>query len=797
MQTTRRGFLYMTGAAAGLSLLPSDFQGLLKLFAHDAEEWPGPGIETLKRSVCQLCPGGCGIQARVLDGWPVKINASPDHPISRGGLCPKGEAALQVLYDPDRIRRPLKRAGRRGEGRWTEISWDEAIRMLASRLGALRRQGRPEGLAVIGGQYRGLMRTIWDRFLEAYGSPNYVSTASGCDASDAVLRLTQGVHGHIAYDLEHADYLLSFGMGLLEGGWSPVWQMRSIAELRQGRPGRRAKLVQADTRFSMTAAKADQWLPVRPGSDGLLALGIAHVMVSEHLYDETFIREHAFGFDDWTDASGARHEGFRTIVLRDYAPAVAASASGVPEATIVRVARQFGNSRPAIALADHGATRYSNGLFTRWAVHCLNALAGSIDIPGGVLTAPAIPFTPMAPPQADPVAEQGRRRPRLDGAEIQEGAAVSTAGHRIPEAIRTGRPYPVEAVLLYYANPAFSLPGSLGMRDALARVPFVATFSPNLDESTDAADLVLPDHSFLERWQDDPTPPGIPFPVLGLRQPVRAPLYDTRATSDVLFDVVKALGDPLSGSFPWENTEAFLKERIQGVYESGRGVLGRVSEAPPESSGSSGASVAESKRPETFDAFWEQFVEQGVWCDPEYEFRDYARTLSTPSGRFEFLPGPIGSALDGGSNARTEFVTPERLGDEQRYPLALNVFRPLAYMGGRTANMPYLLQIAGKTVSAVQEAWVEINPSTARALGIADGDPVWVESPLGRVRAYARLHPGTHPEVVNMPFGAGHRTGGRWAKDFGMNPNVLVGSATMGVTGGPAYQVTHARVTRA
>ena len=118
-------------------------------------------------------------------------------------------------------------------------------------------------------------------------------------------------------------------------------------------------------------------------------------------------------------------------------------------------------------------------------------------------------------------------------------------------------------------------------------------------------------------------------------------------------------------------------------------------------------------------------------------------------------------------------------------------------MGGRTANVPYLLQIAGKTVSSVQEAWVEINPSSARALGIKDGDPVWVESTLGKVRAHARLHPGTHPEVVNMPFGAGHRTGGRWAKDFGVNPNVLLGSATMALMGGPAYQVTRVRVTRA
>jgi len=267
MDITRRGFISLTGAAAGLMMAPSEFMDLLRAVRAHKYEWPGPCVETWTNSVCQLCPGGCGLRVRLLDGWPVSLRGIPEHPVNAGGLCPKGEAGLQTLYDPDRIRRPLRRSGERGMKAWKEISWDEAIGIVATRLGDLRAKGNPERLAVLGGQYRGSMKTLWQRFLEAYGSPNYVSMAMGCDASDMVLGLTQGVQGHIGYDLERTNYLLSFGVSLLEGSWSPVWQTRAFADLKQGRPGRRIRTVQVDTRLSMTAAKADEWVPIRPGTD--------------------------------------------------------------------------------------------------------------------------------------------------------------------------------------------------------------------------------------------------------------------------------------------------------------------------------------------------------------------------------------------------------------------------------------------------------------------------------------------------------------------------------------------------
>jgi anaerobic selenocysteine-containing dehydrogenase len=790
MEITRRRFLYLTGAAAGVTLLPAEFSELLGAVAQSERHWPGPGVETFVNSVCQLCPGGCGIRVRTLDGWPVRIQGNPDHPINRGGVCPKGAAGLQALYDPDRIRRPLRRVGERGSGRWKEIGWTEAIDLASGRLAGPRAAGRPESLVVIGGQYRGLMRSLWDRFLAAYGSPNYVSMPSGCEISDDVLRLTQGIDGPIGYDLEKASYVLSFGVSLLEGSWSPVWQMRAYAELRQGDAGRRAKIVQADTRFSVTAAKADEWLPVRPGSDGVLALGLAHVIVREGLFDRAFVGEHGSGFEDWTDGTGARREGFRSVVLRGYPPPAVAKATGIPVDRIERVAREFAAARPAVAMGDRGSARYANGLHTRWAIHCLNALVGSIDRPGGIVIPREVPFTPLPALAADPVAEQGRSRPRVDGA---PGAPrASSAIHRLPEAIRSGRPYPVESVFLYYANPVFSLPGALGMRAALERVPFVVSFSPYHDESTRSADLVLPDHTFLERWQDDPTPRNVPFASLAIRQPVRAPLYDTRASSDVLLDLAKGLGGSIEAALPWKDTEAFLKERVQGVYDSGRGRLlasagAADSSARLEPEGTLKSAPAPAARETSGDSFWTQLLEKGGWWDPDYRFEDWERTLRTASRKFEFLPAGDPAFLEG-------FTTAAPVGGAEEYPLLLNVFRPLPLTGGRTANMPYLLEIAGRPVSLSWESWAEIHPATARRHGIEDGDRIWVESGVGRIRLRARVHPGARPDVVSVPYGLGHEAGGRWAKGLGANPNDLLGAAALSVTGGSAVGLMRVKV---
>jgi anaerobic selenocysteine-containing dehydrogenase len=290
----------------------------------------------------------------VFEGRAVKIEGNPAHPINGGGIGPKGQAGLQLLYHPDRIRGPLQRSGPRGSGRWTQITWDTAIGRLASELSALRGTGHPEGLVVIDGEPRGVVPRLWDRFLRAYGSPNHVTHASTSEGARALaMRWMQGSTELPAYDWQDTGYVLGFGVGLFDSWCQTIHMSRASGALRRGKPGQRAKFVHVASRFSVTAAKADEWIAIEPGTDGALALAIAHVLVRDGLYDRAFVGEHTFGFDDFRDKAGRSHRGFRTMVLSEYAPEKVSRITGVASETIVRIAHE-----PVVALGD-GSRRKS------------------------------------------------------------------------------------------------------------------------------------------------------------------------------------------------------------------------------------------------------------------------------------------------------------------------------------------------------------------------------------------------------------------------------------------------------
>ena len=834
MRVTRRGFLGWTGAVAAAGVAGCErLRTLADVGAATYEaEVPPQGLEGWVASVCQQCPGGCGILVRTItsieDGTKraVKIEGNPHHPISRGTLCPKGAAGLQALYDPDRLKGPLKRSGPRGSGQWTPIGWDEAIATTAERLRNLRGRGAAHTLVTIAGPVRGLMPALLQRFLEAYGSPNYVTTADGCETSRQVMRLTQGVAEPLAYDLERCAYLLAFGAGLLEAGWSPVRQARAFAHLRQGTPGRRARIVHVDPRLSVSAAKANEWIPIRPGTDGALALGIAHVIVGEGLYDKGFVGERTFGFDDWRDAAGHPRLGFKSLVLGEYRPEAVSALTGVPIATIVRVAREFAAARPALALGGSGASLHTNGLYTRLAIQALNALMGSVEAPGGTTAQRRPPLAPMPPVRRDAAAERGVAMPRLDGAGSDRAALAASALHALPEALRTGKPYPPGALFLYYANPAYSSPAFAREPGLFERIPFIVSFSPFLDETARYADLMLPDHTYLERWQDDPVEAVWGPPVLGLCQPVVEPRHQTRHTGDVILQLARALGGPVAEAFPWKDFQDLLRAAFQGVADARHGLIMTTAfeEARQRRQAEAGFWLPSYK---TFDEFWSQMAERGGWWDPADLPGDPAQGFQTTSGKYEFFCLGLGPGLEGpggrrgggrpagptairdatlnalGVTARGDQVflphyePPRFAGDPKEFPLHLITYKPMALMGSRTANQPWLAEIPAGGPTRAWEAWVEINPETAHKLGIHDRDPVWVESAAGKVRLRARLYAGVHPDVVAIPYGSGHQAGGRWAEAWGANPNRVVADESDRAAGAPALMATRVRLARA
>lgn len=793
MNVTRRAFLKVSAIGGAGAALATQIP---RSTASAPQKSEAVGMdEKWVSSVCLQCPAGCGIMVRVVNGRAVKIEGNPEHPINLGRLCPKGHVGLQILYDPDRIKGPMRRVGKRGEGKWEKISWDEALGIVAKRLRSLRQKGEPHRLIFMSGRNRGQMGDLIGRFCEAFGTPNNVGHSSICaDGSPQAHYLTQGWKWYAAYDWDNTNYLLCFGGGFVEA-WRPTTRLlRAFGHMRRERPIR-AKIVQVETRFSISAAKADEWIPINPGTDAALALGIAHVIVKAELYDKPFVAEHTFGFEDWKEEkSGKKHMGFKTLVLRDYPPAKVSKITGIPEATIIRIAREFAATQPAIAAGERGASMQTNGTYNRMAIHSLNALVGSIDVPGGVLMqmtphgqAMGPPLTPWPAVIKDKVAEESLKQPRIDYAGTKKFPLAGKVYQDLPESILSGEPYPVDTIFLYYTNPLFSTPDVGRWYKAIEKAPFIVTFSPVMDETSDYADLILPDHTYLERWHDDGIYPSLGYPVLSVRQPVVKPLYDTKNTADVWLDLARRIGGNVGESFPWKGFEELLKFRVRGLFEAKAGNI----VAP------------------TFDRFWEEFKKKGFWANPPYKFRDWDRVFQTASKRFEFFSQnlehkledlakkDVEKAKEKGKTITEEETLAEILrglklrargdeiylphyepirhvGDEKQFPLLLNTYKLIAHAEGRGANSSWLQEILGLHVGVRWDSWVEINPDTAKALGIRDGDEVWVESVVSKIKTKAKIYPGAMPQVVNMPFELGHRAYGTLAKGRGVNPNEIL-----------------------
>jgi anaerobic selenocysteine-containing dehydrogenase len=742
---------------------------------------------------------------RTLDGEAAGLSGNPLHPINRGALCPKAFGGLQLLYDPNRLKGPMARAGERG--RLRSIGWDEALSVLNTRLSELRAKGLSHTVAILGGQYRGSRDTLWKRFAEAYGTPNYIRVR--CLPPEKPARahqLMQGVTTPLSYDLGEAQFILSFGAGLLEAWLGPVHVSQAFARLRRSGERPRGRFVQVDPRRSSTAVKADRWVPIVPGTDGILALGIANALIREELYDKEFIERHALGFDGWVDQRGEAHEGFKNFVLREYGLITVSTATGVPVRTILEIARGLGTTRPAVVVGERGPAYGPDDLHTRMAIHSLNALIGSIGARGGLLIQGELPLSPLRPVQKDEAAARGLKHPRIDGAGRGEYFLASDAAQALPERILSATPYPINALLIFATNPLANHPAKEAFARAFDRIPFIVSFSPFLDESSSKADLILPDHTYLERWQDDQVTHLAGFTCFSLARPAATPLHQTRNTADVVLQIAAATGGSVAKNVPWRSFEDFLSERVRGLYEARRGY---VVSAPAEESlrkilERQGYWTPEFK---SYDEFWAALGKRGAWWDPTGLPVGLDALLATPSRKFEFYASGLKRLVDeavkrdGTGEALVQALGGRDRGDllylpavaipaarkPEAFPLRLNTYRLMSRPLGGGGNQPWLLEQPAVHVRASWEAWVEIHPKTAAEVGVKGGDWVWVESAKGKIRLKAKLYTGTLPEIVHIPLFGGE----------GAKPNDLIANETDPFRGFGLLNTTRVRLLKA
>jgi anaerobic selenocysteine-containing dehydrogenase len=746
MTPTRREFLWTMGATA-LALQ----QAQEVFWTAEGAEDPGwaPGIETRRRSACLICPARCGIQGRMVDGRLVRITGNPLHPMSQGGVCPRGLAGVQMLYHPERLASPLVRVGARGAGEWQPVSHDGAVALLVERLQDLRAAGRPEALAVVAGYCAGTMRDLWRRFLEAYGSPNYVPDEYE-DGTDAIMALMHGVQRRPSYDMEQADLVLSLGAPLFESWWSPLQAFVAYAR-PDGHEEDRPRFIQVDARFSRTAARAQEWLGVQPGTHAVLALGIAYVLLRDELFDARFVSQHVSGFEDSVDQRGRVREGYRSLVMRHYRTEEVSAVTGVPVERITQLARTLARSRAPIVVCGSDVTAAPHGLLAGMAVHSLNVLLGSINRPGGVLIGDDAPLGALAALELDATGRAGLERNPVGGAPPPFGAGDPPL--RFAEAIAAGSSPEVEALLLYYADPLASSTHPEAWRAALAKVPFVVSFSPFLDETTRHADLVLPDLLPYERWQDAPTPTSYPHPVWGIARPLVEPHTGGMHTGDAVLAVGRGLGGSIAQSLPYDSFELLLKERARGIFAARHGMtLGDEFERRHHRQMEErGWWLPEHG---DFEAFWEELVERGGWTDLFYDHTDPSRTAQTSSGRIDLMPDALLRAIDAEGGDRTPYidVAAEATIAEDQFPLRLMPYRVSTLASGTLAFERWLVEQPGLFPEVHWAPWVEVAPATAAAMGLADGTMVWVTSRRGRYRARLKIFPGTAAENVCAPY---------------------------------------------
>jgi len=727
----RRSFIKLTAITGTSATLASCGNPENQLIRFVPDEDIIPGVATWKPSVCPLCQAGCGLTVRVMDAdadvvrngqagvmriaAAKKLEGAPDHPVNRGGLCARGQSAIQVTYHPDRITQPLKRAGDRGQGRYEAITWENALAEVVAKLDAL--DGNQRAVAAVSRSSRGHRAALLRQFLARFGAAAPMTfDLFGDDVLRRANALSFGREQLPTFDLANARYVLSFGADFL-GTWnSPVAQNVGYGLMRQGRPGVRGAFAQVESRMSQTGANADEWVPVKPGTEGVLALGIAKVIVDGNLRPASGAGRAGAQVDGWNGG------------LATYTGASVERITGVPAARIERLARQFAETRPSVAIVGGPALAHSNSLFTALAVNALNALAGSVDQPGG------LSFTP----QLD-VAAAGKAGGAAGAAApaLSQFAADVVAGTASPQVL-----------LVDGTNPVFTTPPAWRVREAFEKIPYIVSFGSFLDETAALADLILPDHSFLESWSESVPESGASAAVASVAPPTMRPLHQTRATPDVLLEIGRTLRRPLE--LPWQTFEEMLMATFAALPAASADV----------------------------DA-WTDAQAKGMWSG------------TLPGGLAAAAAAPAAAG-----SASAAFAEPQFDGDAGQYPFYFLPYPSNQFLDGALAHLPWLQEMPDPLTSGMWSSWVEINPATAEKLGISQGDVVEVTSGHGKVQAGAVISPGIAPDVVAMPAGQGHRTYTRYASGRGVNPVDLLAPVTEKTTGALAWAATRVQIAR-
>jgi thiosulfate reductase/polysulfide reductase chain A len=722
----RRRFLqFASGAATGGALATA------VAFKHAGGANHQTAVKRVETpTTCEMCVNKCSIIAVVEDGVIRKLNPNPRNPRSRAMVCARGNAGLQQVYDPARIKRPLIRAGARGEGKWRAVSWDEALDYAASRLAAVKEKYGPQGS--LWSSSESFQEVFFLNFAQAFGSPNIVRHATLClSAVNLAYSTTFGTVP--SFDVLNAQYMIMSGANRLEAFITP-----DTMDLVHATTERKVKLIYLDPRFTVTASKADEWYPIRPGTDLAFILALIHVIVAEQRYDKDFVSAYTIGFDKLADH------------IAPYTPEWAERETEIPARDIARIAREFSDAAPrAFYYAGRRSSWYREEFQMRRAQAILNAIIGNWDRPGGAVPNGKIPIGEyLFLPWDDPTA------PRID--EIDTYFPLAAKGDsaylKLRENVLAAKPYPVKAWMIHKQDPMNAVADQGRTIRMLEQMDFVGVIDVQMSDTAWYADVIFPESTYLERQDPITVLPGI-TPVVVMRQPVIAPVHDTKTTLEIMQGLAKRLG--LSQYFDFT-----IEQWIEA----------QAADLP-------------------FENALANLRQHGVWASPGPP--TYGSTL-TPDHRFVTQSGKIEifsqRLADAGYDPLPAYRAPSQPPSGQ---FRLILGRKAYFTHANTTNNPWLHELAPDTA-----LW--INRAAANSTGIADGDDIEVTSKVGKVRLKARVTDEIRPDCVYMPHGFGKRS--RWQRlacGSGAADAQLIEPVWDPVSGGAAMHETFVTVRKA
>jgi len=787
--TTRRDFLKLGAVSATVAVTGTTALTVAKgaPFLKGGKDFsPRTGVERKAvPTACWQCVTRCPAIGYVEDGRLMKVSGQPNSIRTEGFICAKGNAGVNQVYDPDRVLYPMKRVGKRGEGKWKRVSWDEALTEVAGRLKKLRDDGHPEKFMFHYGRMKASSsKLIKSVFLAAYGTKTIGNHTSICEGGKwTAQELTWGKH-YDNWDFDHTRFVLNFGSNVMEAHTNHT---PTAHRLVRAMTDRRVRMVTFDVRLSNTAAKSAEWVPIKPGTDGAVALAMCNVIMNEGLYrgeGEAFLK-----FCKTTSDPNATVGGKIAALqfhLKQYTPEWAEKISGVSAEKIRSVAREFAEIKPAVVISYRGAVAHNNGNDTERAIQMLAAITGNIDNPGGRCKAVGAHWKYPKGPKEKPKAKQLKI---LDGFPGQAALATHHVSHQVLKMIKDGRAGRPEVYMWYCYQPVYSN-GECGENMAILKdeqlMPFTVAVSPFYDESSALADLILPDTSYLERWDwEDMVSPN-QVAEYYLRQPVVKPLGEVRDFGDVCCELAERMGFPLGV----KSKEEFVKKSCEKTpvvkraggfeYMKKNGVWHDPKARPEYYSYRKGVPIGKlSKDDVIFDeatgVYWnwkksqvksvEEAKKKG-YAHAKYAYRGYVGQKIGDNVYAGFKPDKVNksgyfelySAImekKGLPALPTYQAIPEH---EAMKPgeLILTTYKVAVQTHSRTQNCKWLTEIYHEN-----PGW--LNPTTAAKLGIQEGDTIRVKSSVGGIETKARVTPAVVPGVIAISLHCGHWEYGRYA----------------------------------